>query len=223
MQWHSNTLWLVGGLAIGLAFSAGLFVGGKTEPAPTVETDGIALAQSPWPDDVARDLVAELRALRTSLQEAQAIAIERPVVQPVVYEEPARRSAREDAATGFEDFEAWLERVDQRLEKIAEISLSRAARPEPDKPRERSMQGLVVPSAFGVLRIPDDEEEESPAWRQFRDRHVFWSYQQVLDTYGPPTHVWRNGEMTTWYYEFTEERGVEFRFMDGVVIYSAPS
>lgn len=99
----------------------------------------------------------------------------------------------------------------ERLERAENSALPRAlVTPEP---ADRS----------ALSRPPLSNDPGKTEWlREFKARHLFWSYQDVLEAYGPPDTI--NGDedgYVQWTYLFrepgAERQSVHFIFYDGLV------
>jgi hypothetical protein len=71
---------------------------------------------------------------------------------------------------------------------------------------------MTAPPPDRILAVVHGETAE------LLSRHLFWSYQQLLDTYGSPTHISIDGGYVTWQYESTDGHYVGFRLFDGMVM-----
>jgi hypothetical protein len=75
---------------------------------------------------------------------------------------------------------------------------------------------LSVPAAPPPLQLlePLVRGEARDVLRQ----HLFWSYQQLLDTYGVPELISISDGYVTWQYETEGGNYVGFRLFDGMVM-----
>ena len=119
--------------------------------------------------------------------------------------------------------------------RIAEVQRSAAtSRREIAVPEELAAASRALSPALEQRIAPTPTPQppaRSPHHREALDRlasadapsssqaHAFWTYQQVLDTYGPPDqmHASQEGGLT-WLYHLVEGREAGFAFFDGFVV-----
>ena len=70
----------------------------------------------------------------------------------------------------------------------------------------------------------NDDQAREDAARAFRQEHMFWKQQQILDRYGKPDGIYMNDQTVVWYYRMADpdqEKSfelVEFHFDDGMLV-----
>jgi hypothetical protein len=79
--------------------------------------------------------------------------------------------------------------------------------------------------AAPMLSLPPTEpppallaEVSAAETEAMRRRHLFWSYQQILDSYGRPLSITVGDGHVTWEYQSADGNYVGFRFFDGMVM-----
>ncbi len=188
------------GTLVGYGIAEASRAPGVSPASPPALTKPVAPGSAARSDDSA--LVLELRALGDRIE--AALARGGDARAPVV----GATEADTDRVV------ALLERCTtliERLERAESSALPRA---------------LVAPKAAdrsALSRPPADGDSERAQWlRELKARHLFWSYQDVLDAYGPPDSI--NGDedgYVQWRYLFeepgAEQQSVHFYFYDGLV------
>jgi len=147
---------IIGSLAVGLAI--GVMAG---ESGPSDHSDGRTTARSAGEDRALNELIVELRAIREALVTQRAA--------------PAR-AVEPGESPGTAGLESWFTQLDERLAALASAATAggEGALARPVRfPHER-----FEPTPFPML--------DEVSTRDFSKRHLFWSFQQVVDAYGPP-------------------------------------
>ncbi len=176
------------GLLFGLAggIAGALFIGAQSSPATR---DSLSQPQDP----ALLRAIDELRQEVRSLHESLANRLTEPA------REPALGSSEPD-----------LDRLVAAIDKLATITNTSSA---PSSTARRNAPALIVPDRpqnAALLRElqPVDYDVRS---RQYR----FFTYQQVLDQFGPPDEVHNDN---SWFYAVPGTGGLTFRFFDGMLV-----
>ena len=177
-------------MTLGAGLIGGAVIGWAAHPA---EKPSPTSSPSVLDDAVGRELVAELRALREHLTRTRP---DTPTRSPAVVENPAAPSTLDIAV-----FEEFFNALDARLATLVDASGSRRRVSPPSDSFE--------PRPFPV--------REEISTKDFSRRHLFWSFQQVVDAYGVADTMSINphGEHI-WGYE-RGDATLEFVFHDGYV------
>lgn len=185
-----------------LSLLVGLWAGWVLGSDVPAEPAGTESSQELLPGQAGplQEIAAELRLLRQALERPAGPAATRSLV-------PAG-----DAA-GVGDTRAWFEQLDQRLAALADRQAAAAGKI--DAAASHDPTRLALPTAdFQPTPFPGREEMST---RDFSRRHMFWTYQQVLDAYGLPEQMSTNphGEHI-WAYPHGDTH-LEFVFHTGML------
>jgi hypothetical protein len=205
------------GLAVGLGIGLGLGVlggGGRSATAAREPAGPAAPSSQPELASALRELAQAIASLRASFEQRELVA-----AQPLVVE---RTEVGEVPVAQSPDLAAAIASLASAVRALKSAQPGASDEPKP----------LVVPAwvdrgrAFAATGLheaalaADDERRES-ATRAFRQRHLFWTPQQVVDVYGRPDDVDIDDLAIIWSYENKFDDGSAeqygFYFHDGAV------
>ncbi|MHC5210726.1 MAG: hypothetical protein ACYTG2_08410 [Planctomycetota bacterium] len=188
--------------ALLLAFVAGLLGGvlAATLIAPQAET-----APQPADPALARTLASLDDTVRRLGAQVEQLGRELPRV-------PAPAEPLAGTSPAAPDLAPLVASVEQ---------LVRAVRAQAGRPGGGWLPGLPVPLLSLPSTPPPPERLAAVAESDtdlMRDRHLFWSYQQLLDTYGRPQYISIGEGNVTWQYEAPDGNTIGFQIFDGMVM-----
>jgi hypothetical protein len=222
---RAATSLLIAAVALVVGAAGGAWLAAGREPARAVRGEAPAAVAAPAEGDLAAvlgELSRTLEALRTTLAE-------RPIAAPAPSASPPGASAERvplDAGAP-----ARYERELVAALNALAASL-RGLQADPARSASPRAQHLIVPkwvdrrAAFAsagmrAAQVADDEVGWDRAMEAWRDKHFFWTAQQVLDAYGKPDEIEAGEGQASWTYRLQLGEDAEewyyFRFADGLV------
>jgi hypothetical protein len=187
-------------LACGACLAAGAWMslafrgGAAAAPAPDAGSPSSATSApvvSAADRAALEELTREIRALRAALEE------ERRAVEPAGVEGPA----------------AGLETLRDEVRELSKLLQQRAASGAGDVRRELDLRSPGPRRAELFVRSEDVDTDEA-----LERAHLLWTYERVLEAYGPPDWVrLNNGAMSWTYVEPDTKRETRLEFCDGYV------
>ena len=164
------------------------------DEAPLVDGPDVSSAPNATTQELLRELIREVRLLRTSAQRSPVAPSERPATSP-----------GEPGATNPDALMAELRHLVGSMqgsgaEPGSTVTIRETLIEKPDAERRNRL--------FEFLDLDHETRQRS---------HFLWTYAQVLDRYGVPDDVSTADSGATWYYNLSEDT-LQFNFQQGRVM-----